>query len=246
MSLRTCHVCERMLTPRSFSGDSAVCKLCNSGEWKKRQEAAITKLMARACVSCDKEFRRPKPSRVRCDDCIDNAPTAKWAASRIQSAKKKCRAANLPFDLDKNYVRSLLPEDMACPLCQRTMTKHSREKGRRHVATIDRINPVKGYVKGNLMVMCSACNHAKSNATVEFMRRYLALYESVDRVDDDDMPLYSERAPDMPQKRHETKEDTRPFYGPERPPVDWVAEIRKAYAETALMHLLENLNPKSV
>ena len=217
MSLRTCHVCERMLTPRSFSGDSAVCKLCNSGEWKKRQEAAITKLMARACVSCDKEFRRPKPSRVRCDDCLDNA-----------------------------YVRSLLPEDMACPLCQRTMTKHSREKGRRHVATIDRINPVKGYVKGNLMVMCSACNHAKSNATVEFMRRYLALYESVDRVDDDDMPLYSERAPDMPQKRHETKEDTRPFYGPERPPVDWVAEIRKAYAETALMHLLENLNPKSV
>ena len=105
---------------------------------------------------------------------MDNEPQKRmlWAARR--RAKNK----NLPFDIEESDI--VIPK--SCPyLGIELVTSTIRGKGRTNVASLDRVDPSKGYVKGNIEVISHLANTMKSSATKEqlllFAKEVLTRYK---------------------------------------------------------------------
>lgn len=87
----------------------------------------------------------------------------------LAGAKKRAKQKNLPFDLNLKYLRNICPD--VCPIFgveldwsgwgQRNMIAQDNSP------SIDRIDPTKGYVIGNVIWMSWKANRLKSNATSE-------------------------------------------------------------------------------
>ena len=86
----------------------------------------------------------------------------------LASARMRSKQRNLPFDLVKGDV--VIPE--TCPICDTELRSAKGIKGgSRQSPTLDRIWCDKGYVKGNIAVICKNCNSKKGNATPDELRR---------------------------------------------------------------------------
>lgn len=82
----------------------------------------------------------------------------------LWSAKKRAKIKNVPFNLTEEDI--IIPE--FCPYLGIKITEHSdRYDKRGSVASLDRIIPELGYVKGNVEVISHQANTMKSNATKE-------------------------------------------------------------------------------
>ena len=90
----------------------------------------------------------------------------------FHSARNRALKKGLPFDL--------VPEDIIIPdVCP--ITKQSFVRCTKYGASIDKIDPTKGYVKGNIIVVSKTANMAKgeNNAAeiVALARNLIAYYE---------------------------------------------------------------------
>jgi hypothetical protein len=85
------------------------------------------------------------------------------------SAKKRAKAKGLEFNIDETDI--LVPTH--CPYLGIELT-HSRPRGdsRRDIASLDRIDPTKGYIKGNIEVISWLANTMKNNATPELLVKF--------------------------------------------------------------------------
>ena len=79
-------------------------------------------------------------------------------------AKSRAKAKNLPFDLDLQYVRSIINDK--CPIFNFEL-KWDNPKQMYNSPSLDRIIPELGYVKGNVQIISNLANTMKSNASVE-------------------------------------------------------------------------------
>ena len=78
------------------------------------------------------------------------------------AAKARAKKRGLEFNLEKEDI--ILNE--YCPILKIKLTHSSRRgSSRTNVATLDRIDPTKGYIKGNVEVISHLANTMKSNAT---------------------------------------------------------------------------------
>lgn len=105
----------------------------------------------------------------------------KWIKDNFEynlwsQAKRRSTRVGIEFNLDKSDV--IIPE--TCPYLGVVLT---REWGKGQLptnASIDRIDPTKGYIKGNVQVVSRLANTMKSNATVEqlliFAKKVQELY----------------------------------------------------------------------
>lgn len=80
--------------------------------------------------------------------------------------RQRAKAKSIDFDLTYDDVKAAFPEDMICPVLLIKM-EFGDKSGRTSSPSIDRIDPSKGYVKGNIQVMCALANSMKQNATDE-------------------------------------------------------------------------------
>lgn len=93
--------------------------------------------------------------------------TKKWREGRqdlywLASVRYRCKKNNIPFDLDPSDI--IIPE--RCPVLG---IEFKRGKGHPEDTSpsIDRIDPTKGYTKGNVQIMSNLANKMKANATPE-------------------------------------------------------------------------------
>lgn len=79
-------------------------------------------------------------------------------------ARLRAKKLNLPFDLTEDYVASLLPHNMLCPVIHipLVVSKGCIADGS---MTIDRINPSLGYVRGNVAIISKLANSIKNDCT---------------------------------------------------------------------------------
>lgn len=85
----------------------------------------------------------------------------------VTAARKRARAKGLPFNITAEDV--VIPE--RCPVLG---TKLTLAGGKRDTSpSLDRIEPKKGYRKGNVRVISFRANTLKSNATVEELEAVL-------------------------------------------------------------------------
>ena len=85
------------------------------------------------------------------------------------SAKKRADALGLDYDIDSKYIESLMPD--YCPILGLEIKYGGGEKTK-FSASLDRVVPSKGYVKGNIMVICQLANLMKNEASSKEMLKF--------------------------------------------------------------------------
>ena len=70
--------------------------------------------------------------------------------------KDRVKKYRLDFDLDLEYLKSIYPKDSKCPILGYVMKpSQGLLGGDNYSPTLDRRDPKKGYVKGNVEFVCS-------------------------------------------------------------------------------------------
>jgi hypothetical protein len=116
----------------------------------------------------------------QCKACCDNSRRAYeqrnpvLAQTRCMTSAAKSRAIqkNLDFDIDREHVRSLVVTH--CPILGIAL-EWARWNGSGSCVvpgspSLDRIDPSRGYVKGNVWIISHKANSIKSNATHEELK----------------------------------------------------------------------------
>ena len=88
--------------------------------------------------------------------------------------KDRVKKYRLDFDLDLEYLRSIYPIDSKCPILGYTMrpSQGGLLGGDNYSPTLDRKDPSKGYIKGNVEFVCSLANKMMSNASGKDLVRF--------------------------------------------------------------------------
>jgi hypothetical protein len=104
---------------------------------------------------------------------VKSNPILRITSNMIDHARRRARNKNLPLDIDLNYVRLMVGENAEfashCPVfnvplewsCQRG----NGTGGLPNSPSIDRIDPSRGYVKGNIWVISHRANTIKNDAS---------------------------------------------------------------------------------
>ena len=98
---------------------------------------------------------------------------------RCRRTRHKCKRLGIKFDLDSDYLNEIYPQDSMCPLMKVKM-EFSHLSSTPITPTIDRINPKKGYTKGNVAWISMKANVWKSDVPVEFfdkIKEYVSEHE---------------------------------------------------------------------
>ena len=111
------------------------------------------------CKECHKKYQQANPIMRQ---------TNKMVCGARQRAKDK----QIAFDIDHAYIRSIAPS--RCPIFNIEL-EWSVERGNGHITlpnspSLDRIDPSKGYVKGNVWIISHRANSIKSNASHEELK----------------------------------------------------------------------------
>ena len=84
----------------------------------------------------------------------------------LDQIKTRAKLKQIDFDLDAEYLLSI-PSDI-CPVFNCSLTwGESRKNAAFNSPSLDRIDPTKGYVKGNVQWVSHLANTMKQNATKE-------------------------------------------------------------------------------
>ena len=90
----------------------------------------------------------------------------------VRNAKVRAQNKNLPFDIDQDYVRSIVSSH--CPIFGTPLEWSTRREGKKtafpNSPSLDRIDPAKGYVKGNVWIISHRANTIKNDATHEELK----------------------------------------------------------------------------
>lgn len=93
-------------------------------------------------------------------------PKWAWVVSTLGNCRTRCELKNMPYNLTNKDLYEIAPE--TCPVLGIPLVYPDGTKKRvvnRNSATMDRLYPNKGYVKGNVVVISMAANLIKSNAS---------------------------------------------------------------------------------
>lgn len=101
--------------------------------------------------------------------------------SLLAGLKRRSRKKGVPFDLTRNYLMSIYPEDSRCPVFGIEMAYGGYGDGKRggteNSPSIDRIIPHLGYVPGNVIWVSLKANWMKNCGTVEELFTVAQFYQ---------------------------------------------------------------------
>jgi hypothetical protein len=152
---------------------TTVCIVCSSDIIGKNSNAVYCSNRCGNKVR-NRRYYKLHPDRIKANNQKQNARFEKRVVTRIKS---KCKAKGIPFDLD---VTDVIPPDF-CPVLGIKLELHNQGSGY-HVdsASVDRIDPTKGYTKGNVRVISARANLLKNDATSDELRLVLKDLEEIE------------------------------------------------------------------
>lgn len=165
--MKKCRSCGEDKEESCFSPKRDHCKQCRNSKFKTQRD----EYLIQACDACGKQWRlsqgEARKEQRLCPSCY---PKWRMVYMMAKTALHRAKAKKLAFDLDVSYLYALVKDDV----CPKTGLKFEYEiKGKsfkeRHPLSpsLDKIDPAKGYVKGNVQVVCWWYNLAKSTYTDE-------------------------------------------------------------------------------
>ena len=95
------------------------------------------------------------------DDLISMAPPRKIACM-LSNARLRAKKKGVPFDFSRDDLKAALSrQGWKCALSGLDLRFDGPGSDRRLVPSMDRIVPAKGYVRGNVRIVCHAVNIAR-------------------------------------------------------------------------------------
>ena len=165
-----CRTCEdNIKRNHEWKDGKLLCHDC--GEYKdvkyfnKHKDMKIRECHATFCTSCRVKRRKEiEPTKK------DDLKLIQTLTQRYHGAKERAIKQNAAFNLTLDYLLSLWNEQNGiCTLSGMQMT-FERYKGRIPTnVSVDRIDKDKGYIIGNVQLVCMACNQIKSDWSEETM-----------------------------------------------------------------------------
>lgn len=101
-----------------------------------------------------------------------------WFKQTAILKKSWCKKNNVPFDLDGDYLESIWTD--CCPVFGVKFVRH--KKSHDYSPALDRFDPAKGYVKGNVVYISARANRIKYDASVEELKKVLAFVEGATTI----------------------------------------------------------------
>lgn len=125
------------------------------------------------CKSCDNERRREHHRTHRDAAAVTmrrwrEGPGLKWFL--LRGARDRALAKGIPFTLTEEDFE--VPE--FCPVLGMKLAIGTGRGPAPHSPTLDRMNPLLGYVPGNVQVISSRANAMKNDATPDELRKFAA------------------------------------------------------------------------
>lgn len=134
------------------------------------------------CKQCGNLFHKTASNRVFCskvcykvnskenDIEYQRAYRAKTPEKQLlRSAKTRAISRGIEFNIDVSDIE--IPE--VCPVLGITLVRHlGSAGGRPNSPSLDRIDPTKGYTRGNVQVISHLANSMKSAATTDHLLKF--------------------------------------------------------------------------
>ena len=100
----------------------------------------------------------------------------------LSNAKIRAKQKNIDFNLTSEYLKKIFPKDNKCPIIGVNFQfgyKNQDKKNNDFAPSLDKIIPEKGYVEGNVIVICNIANRIKSDSTIEVLEKVLNFYKKL-------------------------------------------------------------------
>ena len=80
-------------------------------------------------------------------------------------------------------ISDIWPKDNKCPVLNINFEMgYKNKKTKSYAPSLDRIEPKKGYVKGNILVVCDIVNRLKSDASIEDLRKISNFFINLKKI----------------------------------------------------------------
>jgi len=178
--MKICNKCKREYPLESFiknkqcrNGYAGTCRSCQneySRDWKYRNRERLAPVRRKqyteryGAIQREKERVRKEqyPLRVRCQ-------------LLRAGMRDRARIKDLEFDskyFSVTYLMQRLSNNAYCECCKKTLdiSFKTDHKFNESSPSIDRVNPLRGYVKGNVAILCWRCNRIKQDANPQELR----------------------------------------------------------------------------
>lgn len=185
-----CLSCEVFFSPRAAQRYCS--KDCRNAFLRQRYQQNKTRNKPKICLVCNEVFFKGRSDKVYCSEKCGNKFRGKkwerdnpekvkihrqstrqrsWQKYAVSRLKHKAKKLNLPFDL--------VPRDLEKPVFCSVLGYELDYEGKKsgyspNRASVDRLVPSLGYVKGNVRVISARANLLKNDATVEELELVLA------------------------------------------------------------------------
>lgn len=134
------------------------------------------------CRSCTTERQRKHDINLE-----NGKKLEKCLKHRLLGAKDRAAKQNIPFDLELQYIIDLWHiQKGVCALSNLPMTFELKQGRTPTNVSIDKIDRELGYIKGNVQLVCMACNQIKSDMNehemYNFCKNIVKCYEDKNNI----------------------------------------------------------------
>lgn len=129
---------------------------------------AETKATTKQQQHCAK-YNRTQKGRERQYRWKEKNPKLTWCITARFNAKMRAKKKGVPFDLSGRYIYGILPD--SCPVFGTAFIFAGNKVLGPESPSLDRIDPAKGYVEGNLRILSLKANQIKNAFSAEDVMR---------------------------------------------------------------------------
>mgnify|MGYP003680884614 FL=1 len=152
---------------------TTVCSVCSSDIIGRNSNAVYCSPKC-GDIARNRRYASKHPDKVKENGKRQREKFEQRVVTRIKS---RCKAKGIPFDLD---VTDVIPPEV-CPVLGIKLVLHNQGRGyHSDSASVDRIDPTKGYTKGNVRVISARANLLKNDATSDELRLVLKDLEEIE------------------------------------------------------------------
>ena len=138
---------------------SGLCAACASSK-AKNAWASGERQNFKDRATVNKKWNASDKARVAKQRWKAKNPKRAWAVYATGGAKMRAALKGLEFDLTSDYVESITPD--RCPVFNEPFFFVGNKIMQPFSASLDRIDPTKGYIKGNVAVISMKANSIKN------------------------------------------------------------------------------------
>ena len=138
---------------------SGLCAECASVKAKKNWADGVRQTFRDRAATIKKWNDSNKAKQAK-EKWKGRNPKRAWAVYATGAAKVRAALKGVDFDITSGYVESITPD--VCPIFKESFLFVGNKTMRPFSASLDRLDPNRGYVKGNVVVISVKANSIKN------------------------------------------------------------------------------------